>query len=129
VTDPLVFLSVQQVLDIHQRIIDVFGGDHAVRDPGLLESAVTMPGARFNGKYLHHGIPSMAAAYLFHVCKNHAFLDGNKRTALTAAEVFVLLNNRRLNATDLELEVLTMGVAAGDISKDEVTKFFKKHVV
>ena len=70
----------------------------------------------------------MAAAYLFHLCGNHPFVDGNKRTALAAAEVFVTANKRRLSATDEELEDLTMGVARGSVSKTEVITFFKKHV-
>ena len=80
-----VFLTVDHVLTIHRRVIDEFGGDPALRDRGLLESAVMMPAAQFGGGYLHDGIPAMAAGYLFHICKNHSFVDGNKRTALATA--------------------------------------------
>ena len=126
--EPPAFLTIDQVLSIHQRMIEEFGGAGTVRDQGLLESAVMMPAAQFGGKYLHKGIPEMAAAYLFHLCGNHPFLDGNKRTALAAAEVFVTANKRRLSATDEELEDLTMGVASGNVSKTEVMAFFRKHV-
>lgn len=71
----------------------------------------------------------MAAAYLFHICKAHPFLDGNKRTALASAEVFVLLNDRRLTATDEQLEELTRAVAAGRVSKKELIAFFRRQVV
>jgi death-on-curing protein len=109
-------------------MIEEFGGEPAVRDLGLLESAVMMPAARFGGKFLHDGIPAMAAACLFHICRTHPFVDGNKRTGLASAEMFVLLNELRLAATNAELEELTIGVAAGRISKDDTVAFFRKHV-
>ncbi len=128
-TDAPTFLAVDHVLAIHRRMIEEFGGDAAVRDHGLLESAVMMPAAQFGGKFLHGGIPAMAAAYVFHLCKNHPFADGNKRTALSSAEMFVLLNDMRLAATNKELEELTLGVADGRISKEETLAFFRRHVV
>lgn len=118
------FLSVEHVLAIHKRVVEEFGGDPAVRDGGLLESAVMMPAAQYEGELLHPDLPAMAAAYLFHICRNHAFVDGNKRTGLAAAEVFLLLNGRRLDATNRELERLTLGIAAGSLSKDDATAFF-----
>ncbi len=125
--DP-VFLSVEQVLAIHQRVIEEFGGEPAILDDGLLESAAMMPAAQYAGKFLHKGLPAMAAAYLFHLCRNHPFMDGNKRTALAAAEVFLLLNNHQLRATNRELEQLTLGVAEGKLSKEDVTAFLRRHV-
>jgi death on curing protein len=124
-----VFLGVQHVLAIHRRVIAEFGGKGGVRDHGLLESAVLLPAARFRGEYLHDGLPAMAAAYLFGICRNHSFVDGNKRTALASAEVFLVLNGMRLKATNKQLEALTMGVAGGSASKDDVTVFFRKHAV
>jgi death-on-curing protein len=121
------FLAVDQVLAIHRRMVEDFGGDPAVRDHGLLESAVMMPAAQFGGKWLHDEIPAMAAAYLFHLCRNHPFVDGNKRTALAAAEVFMLLNGMRLEATDAQLEQLTMGVASGQLAKEDAVAFFREH--
>jgi len=125
---PPIFLTVDHVLAIHRRMIDEFGGDPGMLDPGLLESAVAMPAARFGGEWLHQGTPAMAAACLFHICKNHPFLDGNKRTAVAAAEVFVRLNGLELSASDEDLYRLTMGVAKGEVSKDEVIEFFEKRV-
>ena len=123
------FLTVDHILAIHLRMIAAFGGDATVRDHGLLDSAVMMPAARFRGRFLHQDVPAMAAAYLFHLRKNHPFLDGNKRTALASAEVFVLLNDRRLTATDEQLEELTRAVAAGRVSKKELIASFRRHVV
>jgi len=124
-----VFLTVDQVLAIHRRMIEEFGGDPAIRDYGLLESAVAMPAAWFGGEFLHAGIPAMAAACLFHLCRNHPFVDGNKRTSIAAAEIFLRLNGMSLKATNQELERITVGTADGSISKDEVTAFFRKHVI
>jgi death-on-curing protein len=126
-TAPPAFLTIEHVLAIHHRSIEEFGGDPAVRDEGLLESAVMMPMARFGGEYLHDGLPAMAAAYLFHLCKNHPFVDGNKRTALASAEVFLLVNGWKLDATNDDLLRITLDVAASRLSKEEITSVFREH--
>lgn len=124
----VVFLSVDDLLVIHRRMIAEFGGTGELRDRGLLESACGMPRACFGGEFLHEGIPEMAAAYLFHICCNHPFVDGNKRTALAAAETFLLINNCELQATNAELETLTVAVAEGKKTKNDVIAFFEQHV-
>ena len=124
---PPVFLTVEHVLTIHQRVIAEFGGDPAVRDQGLLESAVAMPSAQYGGEFLHADLPAMAAAYLFHLCRNHPFADGNKRTALVAAEVFLVLNGWQIQATSRALERLTFRIAEGPLTKDEVVSFLRSH--
>jgi death on curing protein len=122
------FLTHDMVLDIHQRVLDEFGGSAGLRDQGLLESAVAVPAATFGGEFLHDGVPAMAAAYLFHICKNHPFVDGNKRAALASAVQFLYLNTRILKASADEVEKLTVGVADGTVSKYAATSFFKTHV-
>jgi death-on-curing protein len=122
------FLSIDQVVSIHRRAIAEHGGSDLLRDRGLLESAVAMPMAAFGGQFLHEGIAAMAAAYLFHLCKNHPFADGNKRVAVAAAEIFIQANGGKLQATDAELERLTLGVADGSISKEQATQFLKAHL-
>jgi death on curing protein len=124
---PILFLTVEHVLAIHARVIQDFGGDLVVRDPGLLESAAAMPSAQFGGRFLHPTIPEMAGAYFFHLCRNHPFVDGNKRTALAAAEVFLLMNDHAFTATNRQLENLTLALADGRLSKKEVLDFFQKH--
>jgi death-on-curing protein len=109
-------------------MIDEFGGDPTTRDEALLESAVMMPTAKFGGKLLHPDLPAMAAAYLFHICRNHPFTDGNKRTALATAILFVQLNGSELVASDDELGALTIGIANGSTIKETVTLFFRAHV-
>ena len=122
-----VFLSIDNILSIHARMIDEFGGLPGVADQGLLESAVAMPSAGFAGEFLHKNLPAMAAAYLFHICKNHPFFDGNKRVAVVASEIFLNINGMQLDVDNEELKQLCLGVAAGEISKDETVTFFEKH--
>jgi death-on-curing protein len=122
-----VFLSIEQVLAIHRRVVREFGGSAIVRDHGLLESAVAMPTAEFEGSLLHEDHAAMAAAYLFHLCTAHPFIDGNKRTALAAAEVFLMLNGLALRAAGRTVEEVVLRVARGEASKQEVTAFFRKH--
>lgn len=124
----LQFLSVEQVLAIHERVIAEYGGSLGLRDQGLLESAVAMPKAQFGGEFLHDGIAEMAAAYLFHLCKNHPFVDGNKRVALASALTFLLLNQHTLASSKPAAEQLTLGVADITICKEAATAFFQKHV-
>ena len=126
---PPVFLTVSDVLAIHQRVIDEVGGDPGLRDRGLLEAAVGMPRATFGGALLHASLSDMTAAYHYHLCRNHPFVDGNKRVAVAAAEVFLLLNDHELTAPDEALVKLTMGVADGDLGKEDVVAFFASHVV
>ena len=81
------FLTTEQILAIHRRMIERYGGDPTIRNAGLVETAAMMPQQAFGGTYLHPTKASMAAAYLFHLCANHGFTDGNKRTAAAARVV------------------------------------------
>lgn len=122
------FLSIDDVLSLHQRQIERYGGKAGVRDLGLLQSAVALPSASFDGAWLHGTIEEMAAAYLFHLCQNHPFLDGNKRTAAMAMIVFLLINGLRPTFSEDELVDLTLGVAAGDRTKAEAAVVIASHV-
>jgi death-on-curing protein len=115
------FLTLEDVLDIHARQLARFGGGEGVRDVGLLESALAQPRATFGGEYVHQGLWEMAAAYLFHVVSNHPFVDGNKRVGLLSALVFLELNGITLTQGSEELYELTMAVAAGRLTKAEVS--------
>lgn len=121
------FLTIEELLVIHRRVILDHGGSLGLRDRGLLESAASVPAAQFGGEYLHQDIAAMAAAYLFHLCKNHPFIDGNKRIAFAAADIFLELNHFQLAASDSELEQLTLGVADGSLSKEQATEFVRSH--
>lgn len=125
---PVAYLSAENVLEIHRRVIEEFGGDPGLRDRGMLESAVALPQSTFDGKDLHAGLAEKAAAYYFHLCANHPFVGGSKRVAVAAAELFLLINGRELAAGDEELENLTLGVAGGRLSKEYVIEFFVRFV-
>lgn len=120
---PVRFLSVGNVLSIHADTIAQEGGSAGVRDIGLLESAVAMPQATFEGVYLHPGLAGKAAAYLFHLCRNHAFVDGNKRAAAFSTVLFLALNGMPDDALPLEseLEHVTLAVARGEMAKADIT--------
>ena len=121
------FLTVLDLLQVHAQVISRFGGDASLRDRGLLESAAAMPQAMFDGQFLHGTLPAMAAAHHFHLCANHPFVDGNKRVAVAAAEVFLVNNGLELAADDEQLESLTMGIAEGLLPKSEVVSFYAAH--
>ncbi len=97
------FLYKHTVLDIHEDQIAEHGGRPGVHDEGLLESALAQPMAQFGGEYLHENLFAMAAAYLFHLVNNHAFVDGNKRTGLAAALVFLDANGYEVTDEGTEL--------------------------
>lgn len=119
------FLTLDEVLGIHADQIRVYGGATGLRDLGLLGSAIAMPETTFDGEYLHPSVFEMAAAYLFHLARNHPFLDGNERTALMCAFVFLGLNGERLQADSDALHSLVDGVAAGNVEKAEVSVFLQ----
>ncbi len=123
--DPI-FLSLEEVLQIHQHQIEAYGGDPGVRDLGLVESAIAQPGQGFGGELLHPDIASMAAAYFFHISKNHGFVDGNKRTGAHAALVFLGMNGREVVYPEDEAVGLALRVADSKATKEQVITFFSK---
>src|SRR5258708_35197655 len=118
------FLTLDEILEIHAQQIEIYGGTHGIRDRAGLESALATPQATFDGEYLHATIPAMAAAYLFHICQNHPFLDGNKRTGANAAATFLLANDWHLTLDEEALATLVLGVASGVIDKAKLTQRF-----
>ena len=122
-----VFLSLAEVVEIHRDQIERYGGQAGIRDLGLLQSALAMPGAGFGGKYLHSDLIEMAAAYLFHIVQNHPFVDGNKRTGTVAGIVFLSLNGIELEADETQLEQLVIDVAKGKAGKSAVADFLRRN--
>ena len=120
------FLGLQEVLEIHRDQVTRYGGTAGIRDLNLLKSALGMPGATFNGEFLHTDVYEMAAAYLFHLVKNHPFLDGNKRVGAVAALVFLALNGHDFQAPEDNLAETVLAVARGEIGKSEVTVFLRR---
>ena len=123
------FLTLDEVLGIHADQIRRYGGTGGLRDLGLLRSALAMPQTTFDDEFLHGTIFEMAAAYLFHLARNHPFVDGNKRTALMCALVFLGLNGHRLEADPDAVYHLVDGVASGDVDKARVAVFLREHAI
>jgi death-on-curing protein len=94
---------------------------------GLLKSALAMPSSGIGDQYFHADLYEMAAAYLFHIVKNHPFVDGNKRVGFVASYVFLRLNGIQVTASDKDYEVVTLGTAKGKIGKGEIAGFFRKN--
>lgn len=124
----VVFLTLDEVLALHADQIERYGGRPGIRDIGLLQSALGVPTATFEGRFLHGSLHEMAAAYLFHLVRDHPFVDGNKRAGLAALLVFLGLNSLWLEADPAELERLVREVADGKISKAEIAVFVQRHI-
>jgi len=121
------YLTEEQVLFIHSRLIDETGGVHGVRDLGLLQSAVSRPKATFGSEDLYPDIFHKAAALMESLIKNHPFIDGNKRTAITSAGIFLQRNGYILETAQRELEQFTLSVVTGKASFEDAVEWFKKY--
>lgn len=125
---PPVFLSLENVLAIHEDQIARYGGGDGLRDVGLLESAIAMPRAGAGGQYFHADLFEMAAAYLFHIVKNHPFVDGNKRAGAMTAFTFLKLNGLTMEGSSSEaFQNIVLAVAEGSADKRRGADFFRKH--
>ena len=109
------------VREIHAEAITRFGGSEGVRDRALLESAVAAPQASFGGKSPYRDLAEVAAAYLYYLCRNHPFIDGNKRAALGACIVFLRLNGIEPRPDGPEWEEFVLAIASGSLDREQVT--------
>jgi death-on-curing protein len=119
--DDCIHLTVEIVREIHLEAIAQFGGSDGVRELALLESAIAAPQASFGGKSMYADLPEIAAAYLYYICRNHPFIDGNKRAALGACLVFLQLNGLNPAPDGQPWEDLTLGIAASQLDRDRAT--------
>ena len=124
--DDCVHLTVAQVGEIHAAVLEAFGGMGGIGDQGLLESAVAAPQATVFGQSPYADLTEVAAAYLFYLCRNHPFTDGNKRTAMAAAIVFLRLNGVEPKPDSSDWEALVLDVAASRLDRAQTTKRLKK---
>jgi death-on-curing protein len=121
------FLTASEVLMIYEDQIRRYGGAYGVRDLSLLSSALSLPQSSFDGTYLHRTIPDMAAAYAYHLCQNHPFIDGNKRVALASALVFLDINGYECTGTEDEVYCAMMAVARSEMTKTDFTRWFTQY--
>jgi death-on-curing protein len=121
-----VHLTIAQVLEIHSAVLGEFGGLAGIADQGLLEAAVAAPQATVFGQSPYADLIEVAAAYLFFLCRNHPFRDGNKRAAMTAAIVFLRLNGVELKPDGPAWESLVLDVAASRLDRDQTTRRLRK---
>lgn len=120
------FLSVEDVIQIHGEHLAAYGGAAGVRDQALLESAVATPQASFGEAYLHEDLAHMAAAYAFHIAQNQPFLDGNKRTGLVAALVFLDLNGVTVLDPQERLYGAMIAIAERRMDKDGLAELLRE---
>lgn len=123
------YLTPEQVLFIHARLIGETGGEHSIRDLGLLQSAVSRPQAVFDGNELYTDIHDKASALLESLINNHPFVDGNKRTGITAAAMFLQINNYSLTVSNQELESFVLSVASGGQTFESIAEWIRKNIV
>lgn len=121
------YLTPEQVLFIHYRLIEETGGRHGIRDLTLLQSALARPMATFDNNDLYPDLFTKAASLMHSLIKNHPFADGNKRTAIASASIFLLRNNYSLKASNKELERFTLKVASENVEIQEMAYWFKRH--
>jgi death-on-curing protein len=120
-----IWLKREFIIAVHERLIADHGGGSGLRDAGLLESALARPQHQFN--YGEPSLTELAAAYAVGVAKNHAFVDGNKRTAFVAAVVFLERNGLRLNASEAEATIAMLRVAEGSMTQKQFTRWLDEH--
>jgi death-on-curing protein len=122
-----IWVTLDVALAVHAEQIAEHGGGEGVRDAGLVESALARP-----QNLIAYGEPdaaALAAAYAFGIARNHPFVDGNKRTAAVISETFLMLNGYTLVASDAELVVAFLALAAGELSEEQLADWFRERVV
>lgn len=124
--DDCIHLSVLQVMEIHEAVIDAFGGARGIRDRGLLESALGAVQARASGSSVFADLPEITAAYLFYLCRNHPFVDGSKRVGMASAIVYLRLNGVEPAPDSGAWERLVLDVANSVLDRDATTARLRK---
>ncbi|NET29702.1 type II toxin-antitoxin system death-on-curing family toxin [Okeania sp. SIO1I7] len=122
------YLTLSEIMELHQQIITQTGGANGLRDRPALESAVAQPAVTFSGQDLYPTVIDKAAALGFLIIMNHPFLDGNKRTGHAAMEVFLILNGLEINASVDEQEQVILAVASGELNREAFTQWLQAHI-
>ena len=119
------FLTLEDVIALHDLQIEEFGGSHGIRDNNLLESAVGMAQSSFGGQFMHETLFDMASAYAFHIAQKQALIDGNKRTGLITALVFLDINGISLNKPSDKLYLALIEIAENKMDKEGFSKLLQ----
>ena len=119
------FIPKDIVLTIHADLLQRYGGEPGLRDIGLLDSALAQPKMTFGGKYVHKTLFDKTAAYGFHVCKNHPFVDGNKRVAFILMDIFLQKNGWEIVSPEEEVYRMMMNLASGKLTKTQLSSWLK----
>ncbi|HEX7720931.1 MAG TPA: type II toxin-antitoxin system death-on-curing family toxin [Pyrinomonadaceae bacterium] len=122
------YLTLQEILTLHEKVITQSGGIPGTRERGALESAVAQPEMTFGGNDLYPTIAEKTAALGFSLIQNHPFLDGNKRAGHAAMEVFLLLNGYEINALVDEQEQIILSVASGGMSREKLGNWLSQKI-
>ena len=122
------YISLSEVLELHQRIIEESGGSTGLRDLGGLESAIAQPHMTFGGRDLYPTLIEKAAALCFSLVQNHPFIDGNKRVGHAAMEIMLILNGYEIYASVDDQEQVILGLASGDVSRDKLIEWLTAHI-
>lgn len=122
------YLSLVEILELHEAIIVSTGGARGIRDVGALGSVVNQPRLTFDQADLYPDLVSKAAALCFSLVMNHPFIDGNKRTGHAAMETFLILNGSEIDADVDEQERLILDLAAGKLTREELTSWLNDHI-
>jgi death-on-curing protein len=122
----IIFLTLAEIIDIHHDQIELYGGIEGIRDFTLLSSAISIPRSTFDGYFLHYDLLHMAAAYIYHLCQNHPFVDGNKRVALVAGLVFLDFNGISIDDPEEVLYPMMIKVASGKADKVFIAEILKQ---
>ena len=121
----MIYLTAEQVLFLHDRLIEETGGEHGVRDLGGLESALARPQAAFGGTEFYPDLMTKAAVLMDGLTRNHPFIDGNKRASIATAALFLQVNGYRLTATNAELEDFALRVTTAKPDLAEIAEWFR----
>jgi death-on-curing protein len=121
----VIYLTAEQVLFLHDRLVEETGGEHGVRDLGGLESALARPQAAFGGTEFYPDLMTKTAVVMDGIIRNHPFLDGNKRAGVATAALFLEVNGHRLTATNAELERFTLLVTTAKPDIEEIAEWFR----
>ena len=121
------FLPEEVVIIIHSDLLERYGGKAGIRDIALLQSALAQPKVTVGRKFVHKSVFDKAAAYGFHLCKNHPFIDGNKRVAFVLMDIFLQRNGWEIAANEEDAYSLMIDLSSGNVSKTELSSWLKNH--